>query len=98
MITMTYFHPWALCSAAADYYVPCAGNLRPSRAGWEDVMLNWLDGHNMSHESARYVGRFLSVFRVRPRHAEEDARSDEEVSGDELILTCAELALALKKQ
>ena len=62
-------------------------------------MSNWLDSldsHVICHESARYVGIFLSVLRVRPRDDEEDARSDEEVSDEETFLTSAELTDALK--
>ena len=56
--------------------------LRPSVAGLEEVMSNGLC-HVISHESARDVGSFWLVFRVRTRDAEEYARPDKEVSDED---------------
>ena len=98
MITMTYFHPWTLRAAdeldghvdEQQSVVPYAGNLRPQDATWEVTLSMWLDGNVVSQESARYVHNFLSVFRVRPRDQDEDVRSDEDVDGEELILTTSD--------
>ena len=83
MITMSYFHPWTLRAADEETsIVPYAGNLRPVDATWEMSISMWLDGNVVSQESARYVSNFLSVFRVRPRDQDEDARSDEDVDDE----------------
>ena len=34
----------------------------------------------------KYVGNFLSVYRVRPRDPDEDARSDEDFDDEKLVL------------
>ena len=46
-------------------------------------------------ESARYISTFLSVYRVRPRDSNDDARSDSYFSDEELTLTEADLEEAL---
>ena len=55
-----------------------------------------LDGNVVSQDSARYVSNCLCVFRVRPRHLDEDERSDEDIDDEELILTKHDLKEALK--
>ena len=97
MITMTYLHPWTLRVGDEEVsFVPYAGNLRAPDISWEITMAMWLDGSVVSQESARYVSNFLCVFRVRPRDLDEDARSDEDIDDEELILTKHDLKEALK--
>ena len=45
----------------------------------------------ISQASARYIRTFLSLYRVRPRDPNDDARSDENFSDEELVLTEADL-------
>ena len=56
----------------------------------------WLEGNVISQESARYISNFLSVYRVRSRDLNDDARSDEDFSDEELVLTEADLEQASK--
>ena len=58
---------------------------------WEEAMTVWVDGNVISRDSARYAAHFLSVHRVRPRDDVEDARSDEDVDDEALILAAADL-------
>ena len=95
---MTYFHPWTLRAQDADIRVPYAGALRHHDMLWEDAMSEWLNGHVVSAEAARYVGHFLSVYRVRPRDGDEEVRSDEDVIDEELVLTHDDLQEALQTQ
>ena len=44
----------------------------------------WLDVNVISQESSRYVGNLLSVYRVRPRDPNDDARSDEDFDDEKL--------------
>ena len=44
----------------------------------------------------RYISNFLSVYRVRPRDPNEDARSDEDFSDEELVLNEDMLEQAMK--
>lgn len=44
----------------------------------------------------RYISNFLSVYRVRPRDPNEDARSDEDFSDEELVLNEDMLERAMK--
>ena len=65
-------------------------------ASWENTLAEWLDGNVVSKESATYISNFLSVYRVRPCDPYDDARSDEDFSDEEFVLTEAQLAEALK--
>ena len=96
---MTYFHPWTLRGDLADKHVVFAGDLRGDAATWNDAMAAWLDGNVQTKESARYVGNFMSVYRVRPRDADEmEERSDEDVSDVELDVGFEQLDEALKSR
>ena len=95
MLTMPYFHPWILRqSDAEEDHVPFAGCLR-NQSTWEASLTEWLDGNGMSKESATYIDIFLSVYRARPCDPNHDARSDEDFSEEEFVLTEAQLAEAL---
>ena len=98
-IVMTYFHPWTLRPDAADQHVVFAGSLCGEAPTWETAMVAWLDGGVQTKEAARYVGNFLSVYRVRPRDADEAGeRSDEDVSDEELDVGFDQLDEALKSR
>lgn len=86
-ITMTDFHPWSLGSDDHTNYVPCVCKLRHFDSSWEETMCEWLNGNIICDGAARYVGNFLSVYRMRPRDLADKARSDEDVDDEELILT-----------
>ena len=87
MLTMAYFHPWTLRADDEEgVAVPFAGRLRASEESWDTALRTWLDGNVISCESVRYISNFLSVYRVRPRDPNEDARSDEDFSDEDLVL------------
>ena len=46
----------------------------------------------------KYVGNFLSVYRVRPRDLDEDARSDEDFDDEKLVLDENLLERAMKSR
>ena len=98
-IVMTYFHPWTLRQDFADKHVVFAGDLRGEAATWNAAMTAWLDGNVQTEESARYVGNFMSVYRVRPQDADgTEERSDEDVSDVELDVGFEQLDEALKSR
>ena len=60
-------------------------------------MVAWLDGGVQTKEAARYGSNCLSVYRVRPRDADEAGeRSDEDVSDEELDVGFEQLDESLK--
>ena len=94
---MAYFHPSTLRQQdAEDPCEPFAGNLRTDGNTWQEALATWFNGNVISEESVRYINNFLSVYRARPRDPSEDVLSDEDVSDEELELTEADLARALK--
>ena len=50
----------------------------------------------LGNEIAKYITNVLSVYRVRPCDPNDDARSDEDFSDEEFVLTEAQLAESLK--
>jgi hypothetical protein len=97
MLTMAYFHPWTLRADDEEgVAVPFAGRLRASEESWDTALRTWLDGNVISCESVRYISNFLSVYRVRPRDPNEDARSDEDFSDEDLVLNEDMLEQAMK--
>ena len=95
LLTMSYFHSWTLRQHDAQGdHVPFAGGLRYCPT-WEEYLATCLDGNVISKESARYIVNILSVYRVRQRDPNDDARSDEDVSVEEAVLTEAALEQAL---
>ena len=94
LLTMSDFHPWTLRQEdAEDHHVLFAGCLR-NLSTWEDYLVIWLDGNIISKESATYISNFLSVYRARPCDPNDDARSDEDFSDEEFVLTEAHLEQA----
>ena len=96
LLTVSDFHPWALRQQDAEGdHVPFADCLR-NLSLCEESLAILLDGNAISKESARYITNVLSVYRVRPRDPNDDARSDEDFSDEEFVLTEAQLSQALK--
>ena len=96
MLTMSYFHLWTLRHEDAEdnhvLFAVCLQNL----STWEDYFATCLNGSVISKDSARYISSFLSVYRVRPCDPNADARSDEDFSDEEFVLTEAQSEEALK--
>ena len=93
---MTYFHPWTLRQQDVEEdHVPFAGCLRTSPT-WETSLAMCLEDNVISQESVRCISKLLSISRARPRDPNDEARSDEDFSGEEPILTEADLEEALK--
>ena len=87
MLAMAYFHPWTLRGNEEEGdVVPYAGSLRTGEDAWEKALRKMLDGNSISQGSLRYVGYLLSVYRVRPRDPNEDARSDEYFDDEKLVI------------
>ena len=99
MLTMSYFHPWTLRADEEDgEVVPYAGSLKTGENTWEDALKKWLDGNIVSQEALKYVGNFLSVYRVRPRDPNDDARSDEDFDDEQLVLDASLLERAMRSR
>ena len=95
---MAYFHPWTLRQQDAEEdHVPFAGCLR-NRSTWEEYLSTWLKGNVIFQESALYISNLQSSYRVRPRHPNDDARSDEDPSDEEFVLTEAALEKAMRSR
>ena len=94
LLTMSYFHPWTLRQEdAEDNHVPLAVCLR-NLSTWEDYLATCSDGNVISKESAIDISICLSVYRVRTCDPNDDARSDEDFSDEEFVLTEARLEQA----
>ena len=76
--------------------MPYIGHLRGQCGTWEEALRQWLL-QLPSAETKRYVGNFLSVYRVRPA-AEADANSDDDDVDEPFQLEPAALANALRTQ
>ena len=74
--------------------VPFVGRLKAAEATWVDALRMWLT-HLPCEETKRYVGNFLSVYRVRPSGA-EDANSDDSGVDEPLLVTPTTLPTALQ--
>ena len=99
LLTMAYFHPWTLREGEEEGdVVPYAGSLRTGENSWEAALKKWLDGNIISQESLRYVGNFLSVYRVRPRDPDDDARSDEDFDDEKLVVDETLLERAMRSR
>jgi len=97
MIIMTYFRAWTLRDSDADDQVPYCGKLRTTDLTWQESLQTWLDGGIGCEETKRYVGNFLSVYRIRPRDDEEDDRHTSDAASDEdLRVTASDLTEALR--
>ena len=93
-LTMTYFRAWTLNAPAASANVPFAGRLRLPEQTWVAAMRLWLM-HLPCEETKRYVGNFLSVYRVRPTDAPA-GNSDDSGVDESLVVTPATLPVALE--
>ena len=83
MITMAYFRPWTLRVSDACSDVAYVGRLRPPQLTWQDACQAWLDGGIVCEEAKRYVGNFLSVYRVRPQNDDDSEVHSSDVASDE---------------
>ena len=93
---MTYVHPWTLRAGEGDDHVPFVGSRRQGAETWQEALQTWLDGGILCNEAARYVGNFLSTYRVRPGDDDSDGgNSDDLISDDELQVSKASLEEAL---
>ena len=93
-LTMTYFRAWTLNAPAASANVPFAGRLKLPEQTWVAAMRLWLM-HLPCEETKRYVGNFLSVYRVRPTDATE-GNSDDSGVDEAWVVTPATLPVALE--
>ena len=79
----------------AEKHVPCAGNLLGDASTWQGAFAVWLDGGILCEEQKKLlvISWLLVVYdhvlyRVRPRGDDsQDARSDDEVSDEELDMS-----------
>ena len=86
-LIMTYFHPFTLDPTRETEHVPYLGNLTRGHQTWEDAMTSWFDGRVLCEEARRYISNFLVVSRARPETGiEEEVRSDDQASDEELYL------------
>eukprot|EP00435_Cladocopium_sp_Y103_P058343 s631_g20.t1 len=95
-LTLTYFRAWTLDATRATFSVPYAGQLLGQFETWEMSLRHWLT-QMPSAETKRYVGNFLSVYRVRPA-TDIDANSDDDDVDEPFQLDGAGLAKALQTQ
>ena len=95
-LTSVYFRAWTLDATRATFTVPYLGRLRGADETWEESLRAWLL-RVPSAETKRYVGNFLSVYRVRPA-ADGDNNSDDEDADDYIDLQPAQVLEALKTQ
>ena len=90
-----YFRAWTLNYRHATPHVPYLGDLKATDATWEHALRTWLR-RLPCMETKRYVGNFLSVYRVRPT-GEEDGNSDDDAIDEPLKLnTEKDLDMALR--
>ena len=66
-----------------DGHVPHASQLRSCTETWEEAMTTWFHGGIICERSNRYIGNFLSVYRVRPGQEDDNDRADEDLASDE---------------
>ena len=57
-----------------------------------------VNGNIVSQEALKYVGNFFSVYRVRPRDPNDDARSDEDFDDEKLVLDASLLERAMRSR
>ena len=92
-ITLTYFRAWTLNATNASDNVPFAGRLKQTNQTWAQALRSWLT-LLPCEDTKRYVGNFLSVYRVRPSDADA-ANSDDSGVDEPLLVTPATLPMAL---
>ena len=94
-LTLTYFRAWTLNAPAASANVPFAGRLKLPDETWVAAMRLWLL-YLPCEETKRYVGNFLSVYRVRPTNVEDGNNSDDSGVDEALVVTPATLPVAMQ--
>jgi hypothetical protein len=90
-LTLAYFRAWTLNKHRGNAEVPHVYRLRKEDATWEQSLREWLL-QLPCEETKRYVGNFLSVYRVRPEN--EGENSDDEDDTEDLVVTAGDLAQA----
>ena len=86
-LTLAYFKAWTLNTQRGNAAVPHLRQLRQADATWEQSLREWL--LNLPcEETKRYVGNFLSVYRVRPEN--EGENSDDEDDKEDLVVTAGD--------
>eukprot|EP00435_Cladocopium_sp_Y103_P075251 s10_g55.t1 len=90
-LTLAYFKAWTLNKQCGNAAVPHVRQLRQADATWEQSLREWLL-HLPCEETKRYVGNFLSVYRVRPEN--EGENSDDEDDKEDLVVTAGDLGQA----
>ena len=94
-LLVTYFRAWTKNKAQGDADVVYVATLRQEGKSWEESLRAWLLSLPCE-ETKRYVGNFLSVYRVRPENEAEN--SDDEEDADKLTVTVSDLGQAYETQ
>ena len=94
-----YFSAWTLDQARGTAAVPYVGHLRTRTSGesWEAALRRWASHGLPCEETKRYLGNFLSVYRVRPA-ADAKENSDDDGADEALELSVDLLPTALQTQ
>ena len=95
-LTSVYFRAWTLDRTEATFSVPYLGNLLGPHTVWEDSLRAWLQRLPCA-DTKKYVGNFLSVYRVRPA-GDADSNSDDDNVDSRFQLSHDKLATALRTQ
>ena len=93
-LTMAYFRAWTLDAKRGTDAVPHVRALRGANESWEHALRTWLR-RLPCEETKRYIGNFMSVYRVRPA-VEGQENSDDDAADTALHVTPIELADALQ--
>eukprot|EP00438_Fugacium_kawagutii_P033974 Skav228932 [mRNA] locus=scaffold2181:248822:258688:+ [translate_table: standard] len=93
-LTSVYFRAWTLDLHHATTQVPYIGHLLGEAGSWENSLRRWLLRLPCA-ETKRYVGNFLSVYRVRPA-ADNAANSDDDGVDEPLDLQPEQVVDALR--
>ena len=77
LLGTAYFRAWTLQRNLGDHMVPHISELKADTETWTASFRKWLS-QLPCQETKRYVGNFLSVYRIRPTHdtAENSDNSD----------------------
>ena len=96
LLATAYFRAWTLRREIADPCVPHVSKLKGTDDTWAECFQQWL-AHLPSEETKRFVGNFLSVYRVRPTHDLAE-NSDDSGAEEALEVDAAKLRIALQTQ
>ena len=94
-LTMAYFKAWTLNKKRDSAAVPYVRRLRDGEVTWEQALRQWLL-QLPCEETKRYVGNFLTIYRVRPDN--EGENSDDEDDATALVVTAEQLGEACQTQ